>query len=65
MPALASMLAPVRVLSRPGENATTAAGMGRPAFLAMSSVVTVRPPPAESPASAIADGSSPASSSAR
>jgi hypothetical protein len=50
MPALLPMLAPERVASKPGENATMAAGIGRPAARAFRHVVTQSPPPAESPA---------------
>jgi hypothetical protein len=64
IPALVSMLSPVRVASSPAENATMAAGSGRPASRAARQVVTARPPPAESPANTIVAGSTPPSTSA-
>ncbi len=63
--ALLDIDAPVPSISTQGEMATAAAGMGKPASRAATSIATVKPPPAESPAIAIEPGAIPWLSSAR
>ncbi|MNV65729.1 hypothetical protein D3C71_1584420 [compost metagenome] len=64
-PILLSILAPECVLSKPAENVTTAAGIGRSASRTIRQVETAIPPPAESPANTIDFASTPSSNNPR